>query len=97
MSRTTAPISMVEAPRSPRANGLGRYLRRRAATVTRSRVSAAIGTRVGASLSTRDTVLCETPASRAMSRIVVSRPPGRPFAPFGSSSNSRPPFDMCKG
>jgi hypothetical protein len=40
--------------------------------MTRSRVSAAIGTRVGASLSTLDTVLCDTPAALAMSRMVVT-------------------------
>ena len=39
---------------------------------TRARVSAAIGTLVAASLRTRETVLCETPATRAMSRIVVT-------------------------
>ena len=36
-------------------------------------MSAAIGTGVGASLRTRDTVDCETPAARAMSCIVTAR------------------------
>src|SRR2546427_694081 len=40
--------------------------------MTRSRVSAAIGTRVGASFKTRGTVLCETPAACAISRMVVT-------------------------
>ncbi|GIE97624.1 hypothetical protein Ari01nite_50890 [Paractinoplanes rishiriensis] len=45
--------------------------------MTRSRVSRAIGTRVGALLSTRDTVLCETPDAAAMSRMVTgTRPVG---------------------
>src|SRR3954452_13747543 len=70
-SRTMAPISIVDAPRRLRACGFGRYPKRRDATRTRSRVSAAIGTRVGASLRTRDTVLWETPAARAISRMVV--------------------------
>src|SRR6478736_4479680 len=64
-------MSMVDAPRRLRACGFGRYPSSRAATITRSRVSAAIGTRVGASLRTRETVLWETPAARAISRIVV--------------------------
>ena len=38
------------------------------------RVSAAIGTLVAASFRTRETVLCETPAARAMSRIVLTMP-----------------------
>src|SRR3954467_212075 len=92
-SRTMAPISIVDAPRRLRACGFGRYPNRRDATRTRSRVSAAIGTRVGASLRTRETVLWETPAARAMSRIVVidrgrapsrrSRPADGAFAPSG--------------
>ena len=71
-SRTTAPMSMVDAPRRLRACGFGRYPSSRAAAMTRSRVSAAIWTWVGASFNTRDTVLCETPAALAMSRIVVT-------------------------
>ena len=79
-SRTTAPISIVDAPRRLRACGFGRYPSSRAATITRSRVSAAIGTRVGASLSTRDTVLWETPATLAMSRMVGMTADCRCFA-----------------
>src|SRR5262245_54504668 len=41
--------------------------------MTRSRVSCAIGTRVGTLLSTRDTVLCDTAAAAAISRIVTIR------------------------
>jgi hypothetical protein len=40
--------------------------------MTRSRVSGAMGTAVGASLSTRDTVLCDTSAAAAMSRMVTT-------------------------
>src|SRR6476660_5371553 len=76
-SRTTAPMSMVDAPRRLRAWGFGRYPSSRAAATTRSRVSAAIWTWVGASFNTRDTVLCDTPATRAMSRIVVTEVRGR--------------------
>ena len=46
--------------------------------MTRSRVSGAIGTLVGAPLSTRDTVLWDTSATAAMSRMVTAgRRPGR--------------------
>ena len=69
-SRTTAPMSIVDAPRRPRARGLGRYRSRRAARLTRSRVSSAIGTRVGALFRTLETVLWETLAATAMSRMV---------------------------
>src|SRR4029450_2088439 len=40
----------------------------------RPRVSGAIGTWVGAPLRTRDTVLCDTWAAAAMSRMVTTRP-----------------------
>jgi hypothetical protein len=55
--------------------------------MTRSRVSGAIGTLVGAPLSTRDTVLWDTSATAAMSRIVTAgRRPGGPISPGASSA-----------
>jgi hypothetical protein len=45
---------------------------------TRWRVSGAMGMREGAPLRTRDTVLCETPAAAAISRIVGHLDPAAP-------------------
>src|SRR5919198_6273902 len=57
--------------------------------MTRSRVSGAIGTLVGVPLSTRDTVLWETSAAAAMSRIVVTcRTAGRADGSTGSGASS---------
>jgi hypothetical protein len=58
--------------------------------MTRALVSGAIGTLVGAPLSTRDTVLWDTSAMAAMSRIVAGgrRPGGRAG---GSLSAGTPP------
>jgi hypothetical protein len=67
---------LVDAPRRPRASGFGRYPSSRDARMTRALVSGAIGTLVGVPLSTRDTVLWDTSATAAMSRIVAG---GRPL------------------
>jgi hypothetical protein len=49
---------------------------------TRSRVASAIGTTVGVRLRTRETVLCERPVARAISRMVTrpTRPDPSPVA-----------------
>ena len=74
VSRTIAPRSIVGAPRSARANGFGRKSRSRAAARTRSRVSCAMGTVIGALFKIRETVLRETPVAMAMSFMVGGRP-----------------------
>jgi hypothetical protein len=58
--------------------------------MTRSRVSGAIGTLVGAPLSTRDTVLWDTSATAAMSRIVTAgrRPGGRTAVTISPGASS---------
>jgi hypothetical protein len=58
--------------------------------MTRSRVSGAIGTLVGAPLSTRDTVLWDTSATAAMSRMVTAgrRPGGRTAGPISPGASS---------
>jgi hypothetical protein len=68
-------MSIVEAPRSPLASGFGRKPIDRAASSTRARVSGPIGTGDVVPLRTRETVLWETPAALAISRMVATPSP----------------------
>ena len=66
-----APITCVRCVTRARAAVFGRYPSSRTAASTRSRTS---GRTCGASLMTRETVFCETPAARATSIITGIRP-----------------------
>ncbi len=79
-------------PAQARASGLGRYPRRPAASMTRARVTSAIGTLVAVRLRTRDTVDCDTPDKRAMSCIVTVR-----SGASSSTADTRPiPSRQCR-
>ena len=96
ISRTMTPRSPVRAPRSPRASGLGRYPRLRAARITRSRVSGAMGMVVGAPLRTRETVLWDTPVARATS-IIVGVPRTTPARRVVRVAEPSGPSASCTG
>ena len=92
--RRPAASSRRRAGRGRGGSGGSRAVR--AARRTRSRVASVIGTLVETSFRTRDTVLCETPAATAMSRIVGTNArartggAGAPWSAAGSGSAARP-------
>ncbi|GAB4517534.1 MAG: hypothetical protein Kow0047_29220 [Anaerolineae bacterium] len=71
MSAIIMAIMRVFWPRRLRAYTLGRYPNCWTAWSTLRRVSSPMGMAVGVRFRTRDTVLCETPASWATSRMVT--------------------------